>query len=90
MMSISSTDSALSSMTKTSRNEQLQPILDSVDDKWSERESEEREEFRSALQSYIRLYGYISQLIYVHRPRAGEAVRLQSQPQQEVAETGTR
>ncbi len=44
-------------------NEQLQPILDSVDDKWSERESEEREEFRSALQSYIRLYGYISQLI---------------------------
>ena len=70
--------------------EQLQPILDSVDDKWSERESEEREEFRSALQSYIRLYGYISQLIYVHRPRAGEAVRLQSQPQQEVAETGTR
>ena len=44
-------------------NEQLQPILDSVVDKWSERESEEREEFRSALQSYIRLYGYISQLI---------------------------
>ena len=44
-------------------NEQLQPILDSVVEKWSERESEEREDFRSALQSYIRRYGYISQLI---------------------------
>ena len=43
--------------------ERLQGILDRVVDKWSERESEEREEFRSALQSYIRLYGYISQLI---------------------------
>ena len=27
------------------------------------RDEEEREEFRSALQSYIRLYGYISQLV---------------------------
>ena len=44
-------------------NERLQPILDGVVKKWSERESEEREEFRSALQSYIRRYGYISQLI---------------------------
>ena len=43
--------------------ERLQGILDRVVDKWSERESEEREEFRSALQSYIRRYGYISQLI---------------------------
>ena len=44
-------------------DERLQGILDSVVDKWSERETEEREEFRSALQSYIRRYGYISQLI---------------------------
>ena len=43
--------------------ERLQGILDRVVDKWSEHESEEREEFRSALQSYIRRYGYISQLI---------------------------
>ena len=43
--------------------ERLQGILDRVVEKWSERETEEREEFRSALQSYIRRYGYISQLI---------------------------
>ena len=44
-------------------DERLQPILDAVVKRWSERESEEREEFRSALQSYIRRYGYIAQLI---------------------------
>ena len=44
-------------------DEFLQGILDSVVEKWSELEMNEREEFRSTLQSYIRLYGYISQLI---------------------------
>ena len=44
-------------------DERLQGILDEVVERWSDREEEEREEFRSALQSYIRLYGYISQLI---------------------------
>ncbi len=44
-------------------DENLQGILDEVVERWSDREEEEREEFRSALQSYIRLYGYISQLI---------------------------
>ena len=44
-------------------DEFLQSILDSVVEKWSELEMNEREEFRSTLQSYIRLYGYISQLI---------------------------
>ena len=44
-------------------DERLQGILDEVAQSWSYREEEEREEFRSALQSYIRLYGYISQLI---------------------------
>ena len=44
-------------------DERLQGILDEVVQSWREREEEEREEFRSALQSYIRLYGYISQLI---------------------------
>ena len=43
--------------------ELLQSILDPVVVKWSEHETEYREEFRSILQSYIRLYGYISQLI---------------------------
>ena len=43
--------------------ERLQGILDEVVQIWREREEEEREEFRSALQSYIRLYGYIAQLI---------------------------
>ncbi len=44
-------------------DERLQGILDGVVQSWREREEDEREEFRSALQSYIRLYGYISQLI---------------------------
>ena len=41
----------------------LQTILDSVVEKWWELEMNEREEFRSILQRYSRLYGYISQLI---------------------------
>ena len=44
-------------------DELLQGILDCVVEKWSALEMNEREEFRSILQSYIRLYGYISQLI---------------------------
>ena len=44
-------------------DELLQSVLDSVIEKWSALETNEREEFRSILQSYIRLYGYISQLI---------------------------
>ena len=44
-------------------NEQLQGILDSVVERWTVLEREDRETFRSTLQSYIRLYGYISQLI---------------------------
>ena len=41
----------------------LQTILDSVVEKWWGLEMNEREDFRSILRSYIRLYGYISQLI---------------------------
>ena len=44
-------------------DERLQGILDSVVERWRELEVDGREEFRSTLQSYIRLYGYISQLI---------------------------
>ena len=44
-------------------DEFLQTILDGVVEKWSELEMNERDEFRSILRSYIRLYGYISQLI---------------------------
>ncbi len=45
-------------------DESLQGILDSVIEKWLElEEMNEPEVFRSTLQSYIRLYGYISQLI---------------------------
>ena len=44
-------------------NEQLQGILDSVVERWTVLERDDREAFRSTLQSYIRLYGYISQLI---------------------------
>ena len=44
-------------------DEFLQGILDGVVERWAELETNDREEFRSTLQSYIRLYGYISQLI---------------------------
>ncbi len=44
-------------------DELLQGVLDSVVERWLALETEDREEFRSTLQSYIRLYGYISQLI---------------------------
>ena len=44
-------------------DELLQGILDSVVERWSALERDDKEAFRSTLQSYIRLYGYISQLI---------------------------
>ena len=44
-------------------DELLQGILDDVVKQWAALETDDREEFRSTLQSYIRLYGYISQLI---------------------------
>ena len=44
-------------------DELLQGVLDSVVKRWWGLEMNEREEFRSTTQSYIRLYGYISQLI---------------------------
>ena len=44
-------------------DELLQGILDGAVERWSALETDDREEFRSTLQSYIRLYGYISQLI---------------------------
>jgi type I restriction enzyme R subunit len=45
-------------------DETLQPILNRVVEKWSEiQEPEHKEEFKSLIQSYVRLYGYISQII---------------------------
>ena len=44
-------------------DELLQAVLDGVVERWVALETNDREEFRSTLQSYIRLYGYISQLI---------------------------
>ena len=43
--------------------EKLQPILDRVRSTWKYRDTEEREDFRGVLQSFIRLYGFISQII---------------------------
>ena len=49
---------------KTRPQEELQPILDRVVQQWSRIEmDEEKENFRSLIQSYIRLYGYISQIV---------------------------
>jgi type I restriction enzyme R subunit len=45
-------------------DEGLQPILNRVVSKWKDiSEEEKREEFKSLIQSYVRLYGYISQII---------------------------
>ncbi len=43
--------------------EALQGILDTVVEEWRELEDEEQENFRSHIQSFIRLYGYIAQII---------------------------
>jgi len=43
--------------------EKLQPILDRVVEVWRAKGEDEREDFRSILQSFVRLYGFISQLI---------------------------
>ena len=44
-------------------DEELQPILDYVVEDWRRLDEEEREDFRHEIQSFIRLYGYISQII---------------------------
>ena len=43
--------------------EELQTILDSVVETWRDLEEKEQEEFRTQIYSFIRLYGYISQII---------------------------
>lgn len=49
---------------KSKEQELLQPILNKVVINWTRIvEDEERENFRSLVQSYIRLYGYISQIV---------------------------
>ncbi len=43
--------------------EDMQPILDRVVERWRQRPEDEREDVRSTLQSFVRLYGYVSQLV---------------------------
>ena len=43
--------------------EKLQPVLDQVVINWNYKQEDEREDFRSTLQKFIRLYGFISQII---------------------------
>jgi type I restriction enzyme R subunit len=43
--------------------EQLQPILDRVVEVWNTKQELDQDDFRSTLQTYIRLYGFVSQLI---------------------------
>jgi type I restriction enzyme, R subunit len=43
--------------------EKLQPVLDRVVMVWNYKPEQEREDFRSTLQKYIRLYAFISQII---------------------------
>lgn len=48
--------------------EKYQPILDRVVENWRRKTEDEREDFRSILQSFIRLYAFISQLITFQEP----------------------
>ncbi len=43
--------------------EMLQPVLDRVVIQWGYKPEQDREDFRSTLQKYIRLYGFVSQII---------------------------
>jgi len=43
--------------------EKLQPILDRVVLTWGYKQETQREEFRSTLQKFVRLYGFVSQII---------------------------
>jgi len=43
--------------------EKLQPILDRVVEKWEYKLEDEKEDFRSVIHKFIRLYGFISQII---------------------------
>ena len=50
--------------TETATDENLQPLIDKVVDRWKEiNDDEKKNNFKSEIQSYIRLYGYISQII---------------------------
>ena len=49
--------------TKSESDERLQPPLNRVVELWSREDEEQREGFRSTIQSYLRLYGYVSQII---------------------------
>jgi len=45
-------------------DEMLQPVLNRVVEKWNEISNpEQKNEFKSLIQSYVRLYGYISQIV---------------------------
>jgi type I restriction enzyme, R subunit len=43
--------------------EKLQPVLDRVVIRWNYKRQQDQEDFRSTLQKYIRLYGFVSQII---------------------------
>ena len=48
---------------ETIPDEKLQGILDSVVESWREIDRDGQEDFRGNVQSFIRLYGYIVQIV---------------------------
>jgi len=48
---------------ETIPDEKLQGILDSVVESWRELDKDDREDFRGNVQSFIRLYGYVVQIV---------------------------
>lgn len=50
-------------------NEQVIPVLDTIVDRWKNiGDEEKREDFRSKSKSFVRLYGYVSQVTDFHEP----------------------
>jgi type I restriction enzyme R subunit len=48
---------------KKRKGEELQPLLDRVVEMWLEKSDNEKEDFRSISHSFVRLYGFLSQII---------------------------
>jgi len=53
---------------KKGTQDKLRPILDAVVDRYNEREKEEQERFRSAVEDYVRVYAFLSHVLRFSDP----------------------
>ena len=76
---------------QSTTDENLQPILNVVVKNWKDLEDEDQQqEFKSKIQSFARLYSYISQIISFAEVRWGKTVRLPALFEQEATERENR